>query len=188
MSAVELRHVRVCLVSTSRMMKLDEHDQDTLSQLHDELDEALRAVENGTARVRTHTSRTPLGYLDDELLQAYMRFHHGELRDLVQAQHDWLIDKGVLSDRRRALSTLRTELVEAIARDYVDAQLIDRYVDALPGWAARPGYCRDQVDLWVRRIPATCRSVAGSQTRSSMATSGSPRTRWSALPPASCST
>ncbi|RQR59884.1 hypothetical protein DIE18_15830 [Burkholderia sp. Bp9125] len=145
--------MRVCLVSTGRMMVLDEHGQDTVSQLRDELDEAQRAVANGTARVRGPLGRTPLGSLQDALLYAYLRLHPGELQDLVQAQHHWLIDKGVLSDRDAALSTLRTALGEMIARDYVDAQLIDRYVDALPGGRATPGACHEQVERWLQTRP-----------------------------------
>ncbi|PCE30360.1 hypothetical protein [Burkholderia ubonensis] len=55
--------------------------------------------------------------------------------------------------RRAALAAVQATLADAIAHDFRDALPIARYVDALPGCAPRPGYCHDQVDLWLRSHP-----------------------------------
>ncbi|KVK87614.1 hypothetical protein WJ47_12355 [Burkholderia ubonensis] len=55
--------------------------------------------------------------------------------------------------RHTALAVVETVLADAIARDFSDALAIDGYVDSLPGWTAKPGYCHEQVERWLHSHP-----------------------------------
>ncbi|OXI28266.1 hypothetical protein CFB89_33365 [Burkholderia sp. AU16741] len=96
MTYPEIRHVRHYIVSNSLMMPLDEHDRNAIAWFRDGVDAVLTAVRNGKTAVRDAEGFTPLDRLQAAFAGAYLLLNDSELRDLLHAQWNWLIAKGVL--------------------------------------------------------------------------------------------
>ncbi|HDR8918810.1 hypothetical protein L0Z31_09330 [Burkholderia vietnamiensis] len=96
MTFPEIRHVREYIVSCSRLMPLDAHDRVTIDSFRDGVDMVLSAVRNGETAVGDANGLTPLQHLQSFIVRTYIELHDDELRDLLHAQWNWLIEKGVL--------------------------------------------------------------------------------------------
>ncbi|WDD90312.1 hypothetical protein Bsp3421_000137 (plasmid) [Burkholderia sp. FERM BP-3421] len=91
-----IRHARLLISSQSRMIPLDQHDQDWIAWFIMGLDTELDAVQKGLATVRDADGHTPHDRINGRFFGAYLSLHDAELHELVHTQWLLLRDKGAL--------------------------------------------------------------------------------------------